>query len=66
MKPLKFFLSNIGNRVFRDDDGCDCLSCKHIVENGLVIQDEFHDNYLFNTQNDYHAEGIELNYRLTK
>lgn len=63
MKPLSFFLSNIGNTIFRDDDGCSCLTCKRVVEHGIKVRDKQHAYYLYDLQNDYHAEGIELNYR---
>lgn len=66
MQPLQFFIDNIGKRIYRDSDGCDCLGCKDIVENGLIITDETQAGYLFDIQNDFGADDIELNYRLMK
>jgi hypothetical protein len=30
MKPLSFFIKNIGKRIYRDDCGCTCLTCKYV------------------------------------
>lgn len=60
---LKWFKDRVGKVVFRNDNGCPCEICKHVVENGLIITDELHADYLCSTQGDYAAEGILLNYR---
>lgn len=63
MKTKQYFLDRIGKRIYRNDSGCTCRDCKNIVENGLIINDEQHADYLFQTQNEYMAESIDLNYR---
>jgi hypothetical protein len=62
----EWFLARVGEIVFRDTDGCNCPTCKNIIENGILIRDEEHAEYMFEIQNELGAEGIELNYRDTK
>jgi hypothetical protein len=66
MKTLEYFISKIGQTIFRDDNGCPCKDCKEILEKGLVVRDEEHARYIFEMQNDLGVEGIELNYRDSK
>ncbi len=66
MKSLKWFRSNIGKRVYRDDNKCSCGVCKDVLENGLIITNEQHADYLHMVQYDYYNEGIKLNYRKKK
>lgn len=63
MQTLEWFKERIGKRIYRDADGCKCLSCARIVEEGLVIHSEEHAEYVYDNQNDFGAEGIKLNYR---
>ena len=49
---LEWFLSNIGNRVFRNKVKCDCESCRRGGEEGILIADITHANYLFDVQNE--------------
>lgn len=60
---LEDFKANIGKRIFRNDNRCTCLDCKRILEEGLIVTDENHAEYLYTIQNDLGCEGIELNYR---
>lgn len=62
-KDLQWFKDRIGKRIYRDDNLCHCSSCKNIVDDGLVIHDEEHARYIFENQNEYGCEGIDLNYR---
>ena len=66
MKPLSFFIKNIGKRIYRDDNGCTCETCKDVVENGLIVLNKQHAQYLHTVQIDYYKGGIDLNYRLEK
>ncbi len=56
---LEWFLSHVGERVFRNKVKCDCESCKRGGEEGVLITDKTHANYLFDVQNElgirYHA-----------
>lgn len=63
MRSLDWFIRRVGSRIYRDDSGCPCKHCKEVVISGLVIADNAHASYLFDTQNDYAAEGTKLNYR---
>jgi hypothetical protein len=46
MKNLKWFVDRIWKTVYRNKWTCKCMSCKDTEENGLVIYDENHANYL--------------------
>ena len=37
--------------------------CQNAYENGIEIRDNYHAYYLFDVQNDFANEGLELNYR---
>lgn len=58
-----WFVERIWKRVFLDDDGCSCSTCKDVVENGIVIFDENHASYMCDVQNDFWCEWVYLNYR---
>ena len=60
---LKWFTNRIGKKIFRDDDGCGCKSCNNVVENGLIVFDESHAQYLEMIDNEFWACGTKLNYR---
>ena len=66
LKTLEDFKGAIGKTVYRDDDGCSCPDCKVILDEGLLVRDEKHAEYLFEIQNEFLADGIGLNYRLEK
>ena len=66
MNNLQWFKDRIGKRIYRDDDNCTCGTCKTISSSGLIVTTENHAIYLHDVQNDYGAEGINLNYRDTK
>ena len=51
-KNREWFVERIGQRVYRDDNGCDCSICKTIERTGLIIHDELHAQYLFDCQNE--------------
>lgn len=63
MKPLQFFIDNIGKVIYRDTNGCTCPTCKDVEVNGLLVEDLSHATYLFNIQNDMMYEGVKLEYR---
>lgn len=62
-QKLNWFKDRIGKRIYRGDNACGCLACKEVFKNGIVVNSEYHAQYLYNMQNDFGAEGIELNYR---
>lgn len=53
-----WFMQRIGKRIYRNDTGCSCATCKDTTENGLIIIDEFHVYYLLMIQDE-----IEIEYR---
>lgn len=68
MKTLhskNWFLERIGKRVWRDKNKppCGCNTCNEVEENGMIIGDELHADYMFHTQNEFANEGHYLNYR---
>lgn len=64
-QPLEFFISNIGNTIYRYHHKC-CNECDDIEKNWLKVYDRQHVLYLNDIQNDYAREGIFLNYRSIK
>lgn len=67
MKTLQWFINRIGKRIYRNSSNCpECATCKDVEENGMIIEDESHAEYLFNIQNDFGACNVFLNYRDTK
>ncbi len=67
MKPLQWFTDRIGKRVFRPDHGCSCSSCRRIAEEGIIIEDEEHAQYLYDWD-DYRSEDgtVHIVYADTK
>lgn len=63
---LQWFISRIGHRIYRNDDGCSCNVCKHIVEYGLVIKDRLQAEYCYDCECDFNADGTPLRYFDTK
>jgi hypothetical protein len=59
---LKWFIWRVGKRIYRNHFEC-CSKCNDVAKNGLVIMDILHAQYLYDTQSDFGAEGIILNYR---
>ena len=51
MKSKDWFIERIYERIYREDNGCDCQVCKTIERYGLIIHDELHALYLYDTQN---------------
>lgn len=64
-KTKAWFIERIGKRIFRDPTEC-CPTCKNTAENGLIVSDEAHADYLYCTENDFASEGIFLDYRDVK
>lgn len=49
---LEWFLERIGKRVYRPKTSCNSHKCTMVYENGLVIEDKQHAQYLFDIQNE--------------
>jgi hypothetical protein len=54
---LTWFTDRIGKRIFRNKTSCKCETCKDVFENGLVVGDQFHAEYLEMVQHD-----LNINY----
>jgi hypothetical protein len=63
MQTSDWFKARVNRRIFRDASGCPCHECADIVENGLIIRDLDHAEYLYCTQNEFANDGCMLNYR---
>jgi len=50
MHPLNWFTERIGKRIYRGDVTCDCNTCKTGTEEGLIIRDNTHAEYLYDVQ----------------
>lgn len=65
MKSEQWFLDRIGQRIYRETNGCKCFSCKTVFDKGLIINDKEHARYLFLCQNEmgikYFDKDIDTN-----
>lgn len=67
MKPLQWFLNRIGKRIYRTSNGCSCGTCQGILENGIIVGDEFHAAYLHDWEGYKSEDGsIHIRYVDTK
>lgn len=64
MKDKQWFIECIGKKVFRDTNKCNCQVCVDVFNNGLVISDENHANYLFDIQNELGYNYIDARERI--
>ncbi len=62
LKSEKDFISQIGKRIYRNDNGCPCNTCRQNKYEGLIVMDKQHAQYLAMTASDYVSEGMDLNY----
>ena len=58
----KWFINRIGKRIYRDKCSCPCHTCIRNWKEGLIVHDEQHADYLFNSQYDDILKK-DLNYR---
>lgn len=62
----QWFIDRIGKRVFRNDTGCECPSCKNTAKKGMIISDEMHAHYLYSVESDFNAGRFPMQYFDTK
>jgi len=62
----EWFRARVGMRVFRNVTNCDCPICKNVSEEGLIIDDKFHADYLYDIETEFTAERHPLRYFDTK
>lgn len=61
-----WFRSKVGKILFRNHNGCHCPICEDTVKNGVLVNDENHADYLYDTEVDYNIDGFPLRYFDTK
>ncbi len=62
----EWFLKHIGIILYRNDNGCHCAICEDTLHNGVMVGDEMHAIYLYDTETEYTGEGHPLRYFDTK
>jgi hypothetical protein len=62
-KTKEFFLARIGKRIYRDKVSNCCTACTDIENNGLIVSDEAHAEYLAMIDADMACENVFMNYR---
>jgi hypothetical protein len=60
-KEFQWFLDRIGQRIYRENNFCNCEICVDIWKNGLIVLDDFHARYLFDCQSEVNLVYIEKN-----
>lgn len=65
-QTLEWFIQRVGNKVYRDAIPSDNIFSKKLGSTPVIIRDELHAQYLFDIQNDFIADGVNLNYRDTR
>lgn len=58
----QWFLDRIGKTVYRNRTSCMCAVCTKVYNDGLIIEDEFHAEYVSDYVASYNAEGSPLKY----
>lgn len=51
-QQFEWFLERVGKRIYRSRVRCKCDTCVRVGNEGLIITDEMHANYLFDIQNE--------------
>lgn len=50
---LDWYINRIGKRIHRiNKTGCECEACTMVFNEGLIILDELHAQYLYDCQNE--------------
>ena len=61
MKTKNWFKKRIGKRLYRDKGTCNCKDCQEVEKNGLIINDEWHAEYLYDNQCEQGLKYYESN-----
>lgn len=61
LHPLTWFTGRIGKKIYRDTVDCKCSGCTDGTENGILVHDKDHAEYLYNVQLD-----MDIRYRARK
>lgn len=63
-KTKEWFVERIGKRIYRDSTHCvGCRGCENVENNGLIVGDEEHAEYLATIDSDFAWERVYCNYR---
>lgn len=57
----KWFAARIGQRLYRPNTNC-CEFCTKVYEEGIIVTDEYHANYLAEMEAAYSHDGIPIQY----
>lgn len=49
---LKWFLNRKGKRIYRGEVSCPCHTCKQGTQEGIVVGNKMHAEYLFMVEQD--------------
>lgn len=52
MKDLQWFIDRIGEKIYRENNICECDLCIDVFKNGLIIISESHAKYLYDCQHE--------------
>lgn len=63
---LQWFIDRIGKRVYRTSNGCGCSTCQRILEEGIMIEDEFQAEYMHDMEGCAELDGNTMRYFDTK
>ena len=54
----QWFYNRIGKRISRGKVSCQCATCEDVGNNGLIVIDKFHADYLHMVQYDLEIEYV--------
>lgn len=63
MRTKAWFKNRIGKRIYRDANTCKCKDCADVVKGGIIVENEQHAEYIYDTQCEFYHDGVDLNYR---
>lgn len=49
----------MGKRIYREKTDCDCHTCNRVLNEGIVVGDEDHAEYLYLVQNELGIKYFE-------
>lgn len=54
----KWFYKHAGKLVFRSLNGCRCIPCAEVYQDGLIILNKSHADYLYDSEIDFEQLGL--------
>jgi hypothetical protein len=62
----QWFYERIGKIIYRNNNGCPCLPCRKVYEEGLLISDHLQAAYLYDIECDFSRDDRQVRYFDTK